>query len=63
MLIPAGRKNLHHIPRARKRPAEVDIIALKLDIHELIEELVSGNLLTWPKLTAESAYSFGEPKP
>ena len=60
MLIPAGWENLDHISTDPKTaPLEVDIIALKLDIHELIEELVAGNLLTGPQTDCRIRIFFG----
>ena len=60
MLIPAGWENLHHISTNPKTaPLEVNIIALKLDIHQLIEELVSGNLLTGPQTDCRIRIFFG----
>ena len=45
MLVSGSWKDFHHITANSKfSPLKVNIIALKLDIHKVIEQLVSGNL-------------------
>ena len=45
MFIPRSRKNLHHISTNPEfPPLKVNVIALKLDIYQIIEQLVTGNL-------------------
>ena len=45
MLIPRSWENLHHITTNPEfPPLKVNVIALKLDIYQVIEQLVTGNL-------------------
>ena len=48
MLITRSRENFNHIPTNTEfPPLKVDIIALKLDIHQVIEKFITRNLQTW----------------
>ena len=45
MLIPRSWENLHHITTNTEfPPLKVNVIALKLDIYQIIKQLVTGNL-------------------
>ena len=48
MLIPRSRENLHHITaNSEFSPLKVNVIALKLDIDQVIKELVTGDFKAW----------------
>ena len=48
MLIPRGRENLYYIPTDTEfPPLKVDVVTLKLDIHQVVEQFITRNLQTW----------------
>ena len=50
VFIAAGRENLNHITAYTEFPTlEINVISLKLDINQVIEQLISRNFLTWTK--------------
>ena len=50
VLITAGRKDFDHITTYTEFPTlEINVISLKLDINQVIEQLISRNFLAWTK--------------
>ena len=48
MLITRSWENLHHISTDTEfAPLKVDVIALKLDIHQVVQQFITRNLQTW----------------
>ena len=50
VFIAAGRENLDYITAYTEFPTlEINVISLKLDINQVIEQLISRNFLAWTK--------------
>ena len=60
VFIAAGRENLDYITAYTEFPTlEINVISLKLDINQVIEQLISRNFLAWTKTNRWIGIFFG----